>query len=74
MLEFAGNDHEEKNEPAIGALGAARGVDQGTAAFRRVVDDDEELAAVALFEALADRDHRRMLPLGSADAKRVPVP
>ena len=49
VLEIAGLDDIDQNQPAAGIVGAHAGVAHGAFAFRRVVDDGEELAPVTGF-------------------------
>ncbi len=53
VLEVGRADDVEQHQRAAGVLRAARGVEQRARTFRRVVDDDQELAPVAFLGAFA---------------------
>ncbi|CCV03438.1 hypothetical protein MESS2_1050042 [Mesorhizobium metallidurans STM 2683] len=61
VLEIVRLDHVKQHQHTARALRALRGVGDGALAFRRVVDDRQELAAMAGFAAEAFGDHVYLL-------------
>src|SRR5690606_13279265 len=74
MLEIlVGDDVKQGHDPA-GPFRPFGGIEDRPVAFRGFVYDDQELAAMAFLEALADRYHGRMLPSVTGADKRPDAP